>query len=280
MPFFTSYDGLRLHYDQVGDGPPLVVLPGGPGTDVRYLRDLGGLSAGRRLIRVDARAAGRSEVPADPATVSFVEQARDVEELRRHLGLETLDVLAHSAGSLTAQEYAAVHPYRVRRLVLVTPVGRAGREADPAEVAALRAARRDEPWYPQAAGADEQSPLGRARLVPFSWHRWTPERRRAEYVPGHATTLPWLRAAFYAGSATAETLPGRLGRLAAVRCPVLVMAGASDGLIGTMPARLIHQMYPDSRLEVFAESGHRPWVEQPELFRAVIEDFLGGGGVA
>ncbi|MEV6343241.1 alpha/beta hydrolase [Actinoplanes sp. NPDC051851] len=272
MPFYASHDGLRLHYDEAGDGTPLLVLPGGPGTDVRYVRDLGGLAATRRLIRADARAAGRSEVPADPATVSFVEQARDVGALRRHLGLETVDLLAHSAGTLTAQEYAAREPHRVRRMVLVTPVGRARREPDPAELAALRAARRHEPWY-AAATTGTDGPLAQARMQPFSWHTWSRERR-AEYVPGHASALPWLRDAFYAGSATAATEPARLARLAAVPIPVLVIAGASDGLIGTAPARLVAATYPCARLEIMTESGHRPWTEQPSLFHALVTDFL------
>ncbi|WP_328473310.1 alpha/beta hydrolase [Actinoplanes sp. NBC_00393] len=210
MPFFTSHDGTRIHFDEVGDGPPLLALPGGPGTDVRYLGDLGGLAAGRRLIRMDARAAGRSEVPGDRATVSFVEQARDIEELRRFLGLTRMDVLAHSAGTLTAQEYAVAHPGRVRRLVLVTPVGRAAREPDAAELAALRASRAGEPWYEAAAAAD-----------------------------------PALRA-------------GGLSREAEV----------------IAPARLVATTYPDSRLEVIPEAGHRPWAEQPDLFRTLVDGFL------
>ncbi|MEU4420518.1 alpha/beta hydrolase [Actinoplanes sp. NPDC024001] len=281
MPFFTSHDGTRLHFDEVGDGPPLLVLPGGPGTDVRYIGDLGGLAAGRRLIRMDARAAGRSEVPGDRAGVSFAEQARDVDQLRRFLGLPRLDLLAHSAGTLTAQEYAAAHPGLVRRMVLVTPVGRAAREPDAAELAALRASRAGEPWYEAAAAADaalragglsrEAEVLARARMVPFSWHRWSAQRRRAEYVPGHATSLPWLRDAFYTGSSSE---PDRLARLAATRTPVLVIAGASDGLIGTAPARLVAATYPDSRLEVMPEAGHRPWAEQPDRFRTLVGDFL------
>lgn len=261
MPYYRSHDGLRLFYDVAGDGPPLVALPGGPGMDVRYLGDLGGLSATRRLVLADARGGGRSEVPEDRSTVSFTAQARDLEALREHLGLDRLDVLAHSAGTLTAQEYAVTHPHRVRRLILVTPIGRAGRDIDPAEVATIRASRSAEPWYPQAAAA--RGPFAQAFMVPFHWHRWTPERR-TEYVAGHASRLPWLRDEFYAGDAR----PGP------VLAPVLVLAGASDGMIGTAPARVVAAAHPDSRFELMTESGHRPWVEQPDLFRKLVDGFL------
>jgi len=252
--------------------------------DSRYLADLGGLTVHRRIIFADARAAGRSAVPDDRTTVSFTAQARDVESLRRHLQLDRIDVLAHSAGCLTAQEHAARFTGTVRRLVLVAPVGRAAREPDPAELAALRASRHGEPWYTDSAEADrllregaaasEQAML-QARLTPFYWHRWSAERR-AEYVPGHATPLPWLRDAFYAGSATADTAAQRLARLAASRVPVLVLAGASDGMSGTAPARAVAECHSGGRLEIMPGSGHRPWVEEPGLFRELVTGFLDG----
>ncbi len=265
MPYLSVSGGPRPHYDQVGDGPPLIVLPGGPGMDVRYLGDLGGLSATRRLIRLDARGGGRSEVPADPAAVSFRAQAEDVEALRRHLGLATIDLLAHSAGTLTAQEYAVTRPARVRRLILVTPIGRAGRDIDPDELAEIRGRRSGEPWYPAAAAA--RGPFAQALTAAFHWHRWTPEHRR-EYVPAHVNPHPWYREAFYAGPAT----PGP------VRAPVLVLAGASDGMIGTAGARAVAAAHPDTRLTVMTESGHRPWTEQPALFRELVDGFLDATG--
>ncbi|MGW1024754.1 alpha/beta fold hydrolase [Streptomyces sp. NPDC002577] len=283
MPSFSSYDDCGIWYELTGEGEPLVVLPGGPGTDLRYLGKLGGLDRQRRLVLVDARAAGRSEVPADRGTVSFVEQARDLEALRLHLGLARFDVLAHSAGCLTAQEYLASFPGRVRRAVLVAPVGRASREPDEAELAAIRASRSAEPWYADAAEADRLLAKGgwsgaelaalHRRLLPFFWYRWTQERQ-AEYRPEHATGLPWLRDAFYAGSADQQTLAERVARLTAARTPVLVLAGAADGLIGTAPARAVADCHHDSRLEIFAESGHRPWVEEPERFVAAVSLFL------
>ncbi|SDT81135.1 alpha/beta fold hydrolase [Actinoplanes derwentensis] len=267
MPRYRARDGLSLFYDVVGAGPPLVVLPGGPGMDVRYLGDLGGLAATRTLILADARGGGRSEVPPDPATVSFTAQAGDVEALRVHLGLARIDLLAHSAGALTAQEYAVRFPARVRNLILVTPIGRAGRDVDPAELAGIRAARSSEPWYPGAAAAvGDRSPFAQARLVPFHWHRWSPAHR-SHYVAAHGNPLRWYREAFYSGTARPGSVPA----------PVLVLAGASDGMIGTAPARVVAAAHPGAHLEILAESGHRPWAEQPVPFRSVIDTFLNAG---
>ena len=240
MPYFDSHDAIKLWYDTKGDGAPLICLAGGPGADVRDLGDLGGLATHRTLILLDARAAGRSDVPDDRASCSYTEQARDVEQLRRHLRLPRIDVLAHSAGTLTAQEYAARYG-AVGRLVLVTPAGRVAREPDEAEVATIR-----------NAGAKTIGP-GDDGVIPPSW----------------------LREAFYTGGAVGSAATPRLARLAAVTVPVLALAGGSDAIAGTIPARLIADCYPNAVAEVLPGCGHFPWLDDPERFRTRVIDFLG-----
>ncbi|WP_033213583.1 alpha/beta fold hydrolase [Kitasatospora phosalacinea] len=271
MTIFHGYDGTALHYERLGDGAPLVAIPGGPGMDARYLGTLGGLDARRGLVRFDPRGCGRSAAPADRSSCAFSAQAADVEALREHLGAERVDLLGHSAGALTAQRYAARFPHRVRSLVLVTPVGRAAREPDPAELAAVRAARAAEPWYPDAAEADALLAAGAGdpaelvrRITPFFWGSWDERARAAAFAPGSAPVAPWMREAFYAGS----------GEGRPVAAPVLVVAGERDGMIGTAPARLVAALHPDSRLAVLPGVGHRPWVEDPDGFAALVGEFL------
>lgn len=238
MPHFRSYDGTRLWFERKGYGAPLVCLAGGPGADVRSLGDLGGLAAHRTLILLDCRAAGRSEVPKDRDSCAFTEQARDVEELRQHLGLGRIDLLAHSAGTLTAQEHAA--RYNVCRLVLVNPAGRVAREPDEAETEAIRSA-------------------GEATAEPLYDYTCPPS---------------WLRDAFYRGAAIGAAAVPRLARLTAVRTPVLALAGAADGIAGTVPARLVGGCYPDVSVEILPACGHYPWLDAPERFRTHVVSFL------
>jgi pimeloyl-ACP methyl ester carboxylesterase len=68
MPTFSAPDGTRLAYRSIGEGEPLICVPGGPMRDSAYLGDLGGLAARRRLIRLDLRGTGQSAAPADPAS--------------------------------------------------------------------------------------------------------------------------------------------------------------------------------------------------------------------
>lgn len=172
-------DGVALAVHELGTGEPLVCLPGGPMRASRYLGDLGGLSGVRRLVRPDLRGTGASAPSPDPAGYRTDRLVPDVEALRQHLGLDRMDVLGHSAGASLAIVYAARHPERVRRLVLVTPslraVGIAVPDEDRRAVADLRA---DEPWFPAASAALHALAAGTATeddeeaVTPFFYGRY------------------------------------------------------------------------------------------------------------
>ncbi|MFJ9691184.1 alpha/beta fold hydrolase [Kitasatospora sp. NPDC101183] len=263
MPHFTSHDGTTLSYTLSGSGPLLVCLAGGPGADVRDLDGLGALLAGpRTLVMLDARAAGRSEVPEDRASCAFPEQARDIEALRLHLGAERLDLLGHSAGTLTVQAYAADHPGRVGRIVLITPAGLVAREIDQAEVDAIRARRAQEP------GAAEASAAG---VQPWLYGRWTEAaRRHFEADAAYPQPPAWLREAFYVRPDPVR----EAARRAAVASPVLVIAGAEDGVGGVSAARRAAAGYPNARLEALPGCGHWPWIDEPSAVREFLTAFL------
>ncbi|MDX6720961.1 MAG: hypothetical protein QOJ63_3215 [Solirubrobacteraceae bacterium] len=280
---FASYDGTALAYRQVGAGPPLICLAGGPGADVRTLGTVGGLDRCRRLILVDARASGVSDVPTDRLSCAYTEQARDLEALRQHLRLERMDLLAHSAGALTAQHYAATSSERVRKLVLVSAAGLIGREVDEDEVALLRARRAGEAWYEAAVEAANRLASGdvdpherdglESELAPFRYGVWSAEARQ-HARDGGVPPPDWLRAAFYAGDPTEAATPARLARLRAVQVPILAVAGAEDCVAGTRPARLIDACYRSTRLEILPGAGHHPWLDAPERFQQLVIDFL------
>src|SRR5215470_15814134 len=96
---FASFDGTEIGYHVLGDGPPLICLPGGPGRASEYLGNLGGLDRDRRLIMPDTRGTALSADPADPETFRVDRLVGDVEALRAHLGLGQMDLLAHSAAA-------------------------------------------------------------------------------------------------------------------------------------------------------------------------------------
>lgn len=279
MPRFASHDGTQLAFSEVGSGPPLLCLPGGPGRASDYLEELGGLSRSRTLVRLDLRATGRSEVPADPSTLRYDRLAADVEALREHLGLERADVLGHSAGAIVAQAWASQHPDRVGRLLLLTPSDalQGGRRAD---TAAIRASRSGEPWYPAAAEAHaalaDASPREAQDLVratrPFFYSRWD-ERAQDHAASADRQSSKRAELGFAAGREDVDKAALVAG-LRRVTAPVLVVGAELDALTGLESVATVAASFERARSAVVPGAGHFPWVDAPEALLAVLEPFL------
>jgi proline iminopeptidase len=280
MSSFVAPDGTRLACTELGSGPRLLCLPGGPGRASAYLEDLAGLSEERTLVLLDTRATGHSEVPADPSTLRFDRLAGDVEALREHLQEEQVDLLGHSAGCLVAQAYAAAHPERVRSLVLVTPSARlqGGVRGD---LAAIRESRSGEPWYADAAEAQaaldagappaQQQSLVRATR-PFFYGRWD-ERTQAHAATADRQSSKRAELGFGAGIEDVD-VTGMLTVLRDLDVPVLVLGAERDALTGVHAVSAVAGSFPNARTAVLPRAGHFPWVDEPEAFRAAVSGFL------
>src|SRR6266567_1185733 len=116
----VELNGVRIYTRRVGDGPPVVVLHGGPGAHHDYLLpQYDRLALGRTLLYYDQRGGGRSPVPRD-APVGWREHVADLEALRDHWSLERVTLLGYSWGGLLAVLYALEYPARIDRLALVS----------------------------------------------------------------------------------------------------------------------------------------------------------------
>jgi pimeloyl-ACP methyl ester carboxylesterase/DNA-binding transcriptional MerR regulator len=152
---FASFDGTRIAYSDEGDGPAVILLHGfgvdgldnfGPFERLlpklertnALLRERFGAApplpsppaegrpglaarlreAGARVIVPDMRGFGASEKPQDTRAYADSAMARDVIALVRHLGLDAVDVLGFSMGSVTAAKLLALGAPQVRSAVL------------------------------------------------------------------------------------------------------------------------------------------------------------------
>lgn len=278
MPTFTSYDGTVLSYREVGDGVPLVCYPGGPGRSVDYLGDLGGLSKSRRLILLDPRGVGDSADPADPASFRVDHLVNDLESLRVHLGVDQMELLAHSAGSILATLYAAAHPDRLSKLLLITP-GLAAVGVDLTEelLNAGLERRSAEPWYTPALEAMEKISAGDRSMEafhasrPFFYGRWD-ETARVHATAGVSERHQAAREGYFAG-ATIDP-PAIAAELKKLTAPVLLYAGDQDPLVPPAMVQQAAPAFPDATVIVQAGSGHFPWIDDPETFAGNVAAFL------
>src|SRR5271154_908017 len=103
--------GHRLWVEAEGDGPPLLALAGlGPaGSHVIFHPFFSGMARTHRVIYVDLYGRGRSDVPADPAAVTFAGDVADIAELIGALELGPVHVYGFSYGGLLGQGLAPGH---------------------------------------------------------------------------------------------------------------------------------------------------------------------------
>jgi pimeloyl-ACP methyl ester carboxylesterase len=271
-------------YRRVGTGRPLVCHPGGPGASAAYFGDLGGLADSVELVLVNPRGTADTRRPPDPGAYAVSDYVADLEELRSHLGLETMDLLGHSHGGVVAMAYAAQHPARVDRLVLASTLARFAPEQEAAMVAAMEQ-HAGAPWYADARAALEAEQAGEfdgdeelsalvLREMPFYFARFGAreeaylDRMRDELWNGDALGL-FNREIF-----TAFDLRPDLGR---VRAPTLVITGEQDFITGPVCARELEQGIGGAELVILPGAGHMMFVEAAAAFRAAVLRFLRDG---
>jgi proline-specific peptidase len=277
----TTPDGRTLFFDRRGDGEPLVCHPGGPGFSGAYLGDLGGLDSSRSIVALDPRGTGHSDPPGSADAYALDDYVADLERLQVHLGVERVDLLGHSHGSLVALLYAARYPDRIGRLVLVA-VGSRFSEAQIAVMQNAMQRRSNEPWFEDASAAleDEEEgnfrddeELGRliAREFPFYFAHYGENERAfvqlALQQPVHAAALRYFNAHEFL---TFDLRPA----LASVTAPTLVLAGQHDFILGPQACREVAVGITNARFVVLEDVGHMPWVESPQKFATTVSAFL------
>ena len=218
------------------------------------------------------------DAPADPASYRCDRQVADVESVRRHLGLDRLDLLAHSAGANLAYRYLERHPDRVGRLLLVTPSTRGVGVDTPDEARSEIARQRaGEPWYADAAAALARVQSGSedeadwVAISPFMYGRWEDDVRAYEAWMNERRDDELAMA--WGAEGAFDPDPTRAA-LSVHADPVLVLAGGHDS--GNPPKVMaeVAALFPHSELVVQENAGHFPWVDDPGGFVELVEGFV------
>src|SRR5437764_249523 len=118
MPKAELSGGIRIHYQQVGSGGPLVMVHGLTGNlAVWHLHIVPALCDHFEILTYDLRGHGYSDTPPSGYTPDAM--ARDLLELLDALGIEQPVIAGHSYGADIALYFAAAYPERVREVVAI-----------------------------------------------------------------------------------------------------------------------------------------------------------------
>jgi pimeloyl-ACP methyl ester carboxylesterase len=256
----------RLHVRVTGpeDAPAVLLLHGFGASLHTWDGWAEGLSASHRVIRVDLPGSGLSE--PDPA--GNYTDARSIQmlvALLDELEVDRASVVGHSIGGRIAWTFAAVHPERIDRLVLVAPDGFAS------------------PGFEYGQAAEVPAALGLMRyMLPKALLRMNlqPAYGNPEFLTDALTTryhdlmlAPGARDAMFQ-RLQQTTLTDPVPVLAGIRAPALLLWGEADAMIPFANARDYQQALPGSRLVSFAGVGHLPQEEAAEASLQAVQAFL------
>ncbi len=252
---------------------PLVFVHGLSGSWPNWLEQLPVLAAGRRVIAMDLPGFGHSPMPSWPISISAY--ARMLDGLLDALGVDAAALVGNSMGGFISAELAISYPQRVERLVLVSAAGIS--------------------TYDHRGALRALPLLSRAERILIAYTAWIASKsdtvaRRARLreatlnvVTRHPSRLP---AALAAEQLRGSGKPGFMQaleanldynfreRLPEIACPTLIVWGEDDRVISARDAQVFAELIPDSRVVMYADTGHMSMLERPEAFNTLLEDFL------
>jgi esterase len=253
---------MHLHYEEYGQGEPLIILHGLFGS-LENWHTIGRRLAERfRVVAVDQRNHGRSPHSAE---MTYPLMAQDVLELMQKLGLSNTFLLGHSMGGKTAMQLALLHPERVRKLVVV--------DISP---------RHYSPRHGQIF----------AGLLSLDLNAFHTRQQMEEAL---TPSIPELNVRRFLLKSVARTPTGGFhwkinlrdifDNYAHIRAaisgsapftkPTLFIRGELSEYIRDEDTALVRQLFPEAEFQTIAQAGHWVHAEAPDAFQALVLKFLG-----
>jgi 3-oxoadipate enol-lactonase len=257
-------DGVALAVFVVGEGDPLLLIPGLGARSAVFDPIIGDLAREHRVITFDPRGLGDSGNSGDGTLTNMAQDAIAV--------LDAADVRAASAvfgasmGGLIAQHVVVDHPDRVGHLVLAAtaPGGNHGVDADPANQAAL-------------LGTGARTPEEAYRIACTVLYSQQFQRTHPEFIDAQIRERSRhpVRPRVFSAQFNAMSQPdSSFEKLAAVRAPTLVLHGTEDVVTPFENARILARQIPGAVLRPFDGCGHLFFHERPAETARVVNEHL------
>jgi pimeloyl-ACP methyl ester carboxylesterase len=274
MATLTTDDGVRLYYEDTGEGTPIVFVHEFAGDWRSWEPQVRYFSRRYRCITYSARGYLPSDVPEDPQRYSQERWREDVRCVVESLGLQAPHIVGLSMGAFATLHFGMRYcaqgtAPRARSLTLAG----CGTGAHPAVYAQSQADARA-----RSASIRRE---GTAQLAATYGHGPARVQFRNKDPRGFAEANQQLSEHSALGSA--NTMHGYQGQrpslyaltdqIAAIDVPVLVLTGDEDEAC-LEPSLMLKRAIPKAALAVLPNSGHAINLEEPALFNQLLQDFL------
>ena len=251
---FLTSDSVKLHYLEAGSGPILVFVPGWTMPAEIWVHQIRHFASTHRVVALDPRGQGRSEKPTYGYHPS--RRALDIGELLGHLGGEPSVLVGWSLGVQEVLVYAYEFGTKaIRAAVLVDHSINFNAEGLTSRFISLQVERTD--WTRNFIKVIHHSPQSDEYL---------------EAMTQAALSTPTNAAAIMIANLILMGPTDLRPALDSVDRPVLFVASSLDWAVAA--AKEVREGWPDVHVEVIDETSHALFVDKPEEFNRVLEEFL------
>jgi pimeloyl-ACP methyl ester carboxylesterase len=269
MPFVTADDGVKLYYEEAGEGFPIIFVHEFGGDHRSYEPQIRYFARRYRCIAYNARGYPPSDVPSDEQQYSQERARDDVRAVLNGLRIDQAHVVGISMGGFATLHFGMACADRVRSMV----VGGCGYGAEPGkreqfQAEAEAAAARFEALGIEAAANSYALGATRVQLQNKDPRGWEEFRRMlAEHsARGSALTLRGVQK-------RRPSLFDLVDQMRQIRVPTLIVTGDEDDPC-IEASILMKRAIPSAVLVMLPRSGHAINLEEPALFNQFIEQFF------
>jgi len=268
--------GIKVRVIEIGDGEPLVVVPGNTG-DVFPLASLLAVIKGRRIIAINRPGGGLSE-GMDHTTVDIRQFAvKTLDTVLEAFKLDNVDIVAHSMGAHWSLWLAMDRPFRVRSLILLGNPGNVMKGRPPFLMRLLSKPPFNRLLSRLLIPSRKEKALAALKMIGHSDETLARQPKALRDCYFYFTRLPhYLLSAMSLLENTAPKIDE--GQLHTVLRPTMLILGTKDNFASVETGRSIVAALPDGKLHVIEGAGHLPWLESPEECGRPVRNFLAGSG--
>jgi non-heme chloroperoxidase len=262
---YIVIDDVRLYAQDVGTGPPVVLVAGFGMNHEVWDRQVHVLSERHRVICVDQRGHGRSDAPLTGYDIDRL--AQDLLGVLDALAVDDCTLLGWSFGGQVVFRAAATAPSRISQLIVVgSNAVRASRSGE------FPFGRPPEGLEPALITAERERRISARRETITSGLHKDVGPDVVDWLLRMSLQMPsWAAVACYHSMLTTDLIAD----IPKITMPVLQIVGASDPVHSAKGARWLNDRLAHAELVEIPDCGHYPMLEAPDQFDAAIVHFTG-----
>jgi proline iminopeptidase len=283
-----TIDGYNINLEVLGEGDPIFFLPGGPGNSHDYMQgNFGQYYKTNTVVFFDWLGRGKSDNAKDPSEYSVENDVTMIEKLRVLLKFDKISLVGHSYGTVPAQAYSIRYPEHVDKMVLINGF----------HSGAMWQANCDSyNHYAKTHFPEKWKAVDSLRKLGYLSSE-EPLKRvygnfPVKYIYYHNTTLrqnsPKYKHRSWANDVYV-TIIGKDGDfdvsgsminqdyrkdLKHIKAKTLIVAGRYDGVSTPEFAVQYKHFMPQAQFVMFENSAHNPYLEEPQKFYTLFEEFM------